>query len=206
MQDLTGRKFGRLTALKFDHRNKKHTYWVCGCECGKQSSVTQNSLCGGKTRSCGCLVGDTQRASHTTYGYTVGHKLSPEYMAWCAMKSRCYNKNDGRYEYYGARGIAVCEEWRKNYVQFLSDMGPRPTKFSIERKNNDGSYAAWNCVWASAKDQVRNRSNTVFVTFNGQQMTLQEACDLVNLPYHTAYKRMWKGRPEEEWFKPSKYA
>lgn len=28
-----------------------------------------------------------------------------------AMKSRCYNKNNIKFERYGNRGIIVCEEW-----------------------------------------------------------------------------------------------
>ena len=30
------------------------------------------------------------------------------------MKARCYNKNRWNYQYYGARGIKNCDEWKNN--------------------------------------------------------------------------------------------
>jgi hypothetical protein len=34
-EDLTGQKFGRLTALDFSHKNKnRKTYWTWQCDCG----------------------------------------------------------------------------------------------------------------------------------------------------------------------------
>ena len=38
-KDITGQKFGKLTALYKDPERPggkgKHTYWICECECGK---------------------------------------------------------------------------------------------------------------------------------------------------------------------------
>jgi hypothetical protein len=39
----------------------------------------------------------------------------PEYIAWKAMKQRCYDPNFIHYRYYGGRGITVCEEWRTDF-------------------------------------------------------------------------------------------
>lgn len=57
--DLTGMKFGKLTALKIDKEeiNKsgtKYTYWLCKCDCNKETSVDGNALRSGHTKSCGC--------------------------------------------------------------------------------------------------------------------------------------------------------
>lgn len=58
MKDLTGQKFGLLTAL-FPFKNKsfkKNEYWWhCQCDCGKQCDVRGYSLTNGYTRSCGCI-------------------------------------------------------------------------------------------------------------------------------------------------------
>lgn len=54
--DLTGLKFGRLTALRrvADDRQKK-AQWLCRCDCGKQVTVRRCSLRDGATQSCKCL-------------------------------------------------------------------------------------------------------------------------------------------------------
>lgn len=51
--NLSGKKFGLLTALTSTHRNKK-TAWNCLCDCGNQCVVQTSDLTAGTTISCGC--------------------------------------------------------------------------------------------------------------------------------------------------------
>lgn len=55
--DLTGRKFGRLTALRpTDRRDRKGSvYWECQCDCGRVAEVTEDALVQKSVMSCGCL-------------------------------------------------------------------------------------------------------------------------------------------------------
>ena len=56
--DLTGKKFGKLTAIERDYSvNKNNAYWKCQCECGNYTSVSSNNLRKVKNgvKSCGCL-------------------------------------------------------------------------------------------------------------------------------------------------------
>ena len=56
--DITGRKFGLLTALfrtKAQDKNNRTYVWTCECLCGNLTNVRLNSLTSGLTRSCGCL-------------------------------------------------------------------------------------------------------------------------------------------------------
>ena len=75
------------------------------------------------------------------------------------MKQRCYNPNNPDFQYYGGRGIRVCERWRTSYKNFIADVGPRPSpKHSIDRyPNNDGDYKKSNCRWATAEQQRNNQ-------------------------------------------------
>ena len=82
------------------------------------------------------------------------HELYP---VWNAMIARCYLPSNPWYSEYGGRGIEVCEVWRKNFLQFLDDMGPRPTGFTLERKDNNLGYYKENCEWVSYSDQNRNQ-------------------------------------------------
>ena len=67
--DLTGKKFGRLTVMKFDKRVKETSknkkiyykyYWKCKCDCGKKTVVLASNLINGNTKSCGCLQKEIQ--------------------------------------------------------------------------------------------------------------------------------------------------
>ena len=56
IDDLTGKKFGKLTVLGLNHKDARgKTYWLCECDCGNQTITGRNHLIGGTTKSCGCL-------------------------------------------------------------------------------------------------------------------------------------------------------
>lgn len=58
--DLTGQKFGRLTAIKIVGKTKQHSIiWECRCDCGNITNVVTGDLKSGHTKSCGCLHLDT---------------------------------------------------------------------------------------------------------------------------------------------------
>lgn len=54
--DISGKQFGRLTAIRRDGSNVHgHVLWDCVCQCGRRSRVEGTSLRKGATKSCGCL-------------------------------------------------------------------------------------------------------------------------------------------------------
>jgi hypothetical protein len=55
--DITGQRFGLLTALESTgRRNKSGSYfWRCRCDCGNICEIPGDKLKGGETKSCGCL-------------------------------------------------------------------------------------------------------------------------------------------------------
>ena len=56
--ELSGRRFGRLTAMKdTGKRFKTSPIWECLCDCGKKKEVTVNHLRGG-VKSCGCALSE----------------------------------------------------------------------------------------------------------------------------------------------------
>jgi len=91
---------------------------------------------------------------------TLRQRWYIEYYTWSAIKARCYNKNASHYNYYGGRGITVCDKWRDSFVAFLLDMGPRPVGYSIDRINSNGNYEPSNCHWVNHKTQMNNTRKT----------------------------------------------
>ena len=63
-QDLTGRRFGLLTAMyPTEQRDKRGSvYWHCICECGNTIDVPAAGLIHAHNRSCGCLKEQNQKA------------------------------------------------------------------------------------------------------------------------------------------------
>ena len=55
-KDLTGQKFGKLTALYPIKKSEKNKYyWTCECDCGNTIEVIGTSLTSKNTQSCGCI-------------------------------------------------------------------------------------------------------------------------------------------------------
>lgn len=59
--DLTGQKFGMLTALEKITKNR-HVYWKCQCECGNFCEKTSQNLRAGKATHCGCQLEKVKKA------------------------------------------------------------------------------------------------------------------------------------------------
>lgn len=125
---------------------------------------------------------------------THGMRDAPEYAIWNGMKQRCHNANYNGYVKYGAKGIYVCDEWRYDFMAFYRDMGPRPSKqHSIEREDNKGPYAPWNCHWATLKEQANNKNRTIIV--NGK--TISEIAEETGLDAKTIRRRYYSGDSPE---------
>lgn len=172
--DRTGRKYGRLTAVR-RVENDKHgnAQWECLCNCGAVVIVDSCRLATGNTNSCGCLSRELSSARLTERSTTHGLSNTRTYKVWAGMRKRCRNPNDIAYCYYGGRGIKVCERWMK-FENFLADMGEVPEGMSIERLDVNGDYCPENCVWLPNSEQRKNVRNNVHVVYEGEKMILAD--------------------------------
>ena len=172
--DLTGKRFGKLVveSLAVCGPRKK---WNCVCDCGSRHIARQNNLISGDARSCGCL--------HVKHGFAKHDQRAPEYVAWQNMRRRV--RTYARY-----RGITICRRWLK-FENFLADMGKRPSpELSIERKNNRGPYAPWNCIWATRSTQQNNRRVCVYLTIGGRRLTVTQWAREAGMTRVTLQKRL----------------
>jgi len=113
------------------------------------------------------------------------------YNVWKSMKSRCFNRNDARWERYGGRGITLCDNWSEDFQAFYNwatTHGYRDD-LTIDRIDNDGNYCPENCRWANNKTQCRNRISNIDITIGNSTRTLTEWCEIFCVDYKTVYAR-----------------
>jgi hypothetical protein len=108
------------------------------------------------------------------------------------MHDRCRNPRSTYYESYGGRGIRVCERWQA-FEAFYADMGERPLGKSLERLDNDGPYAPWNCEWGTRAQQARNKRNNRLLTYMGKTQCLAAWAEELNLNRNTLRTRVSRG-------------
>jgi hypothetical protein len=185
-----GSRFARLVVLREDPQSAYgRIRWICQCDCGTVCSVASSPLRTGRTNSCGCWQRVAGALARRTHGLT---EKVPEYQVWLGMRGRCLNQNIWNYHKYGGRGITICPEWG-DFARFYADMGPRPSpKHSIDRVDNDGPYAKANCRWATATEQVRNRSITRRYVSDGLALTLKEWAEKTGISKNTLGARIFR--------------
>lgn len=75
IKDLTGMKFGKLTALeRLDEKIGTSYAWRCICECGNETKVSANALLRGGTKSCGCGKIEAVKENIRKYGGVVDYQ------------------------------------------------------------------------------------------------------------------------------------
>lgn len=183
--DLLGRRFGSLLVVAAAQSIRGHAYWLCRCDCGRQSMVAAQYMIGGDTKSCGCLKAPFS-GRHNTAMYRI----------WSGVISRCTSPGTSRYTYYGGRGIKVCPRWLV-YENFVADMGERPPGMQLDRIDNDGDYEPSNCRWATRNEQQRNKRSSRILVVRGKRMTLVEASERFDIRAGTILKRLQLGWPDE---------
>lgn len=191
IEDITGKKFGYLTAIKYVGKSKgNQTLWECQCECGNKVVIHKQNLISGHTKSCGCLNRKVASERLKTHGDT-NKRI---YRIWHDMMYRCYSEKHKSYCYYGGKGISVCDEW-KNYSCFKewAFKNGYEDSLSIDRIDSNGNYEPSNCRWVDNIVQGNNTSRNLVFTVNGETDTLSNLCRKYNVSYSLAHNRIRNG-------------
>ena len=121
--------------------------------CGKK--VTKQLSNGNNAQSCGCMRYIIIAKKVTQHG---GYKTTL-FSRWSGIRTRCYNKKDHSYKYWGSRGIKMCKEWKNDFVAFRdwALLNGYKKDLQIDRINNDGDYTPENCRWVTSATNAQNR-------------------------------------------------
>lgn len=167
MIDHNGRKFGRLTVIKYLGTRR----WLCKCDCGASKEVGTQKLTSGNTASCGCLRREMATSNATIHGQ-CGSAL---YSMWMNMKQRCGNPLASHYGEYGGRGIRVCDEWLE-FTVFMAwaIANGFNSVLQLDRRENSGPYSPGNCRFVTRDVNINNTRAVKRVVIFGETKTLTQ--------------------------------
>lgn len=194
VNDIIGKKFGKLTVLSFNHKKQIFTknnikngykyFYLCICECGNKTIVSRHHLLFKHTQSCGCLTSIHNHSNSRIYRILNG------------IKQRCYNPNKPKYKNYGGRGITVCQEWQDDFMNFYNwaMANGYADNLTIDRIDVNGNYEPSNCRWITQKTQQNNRTNNHLLTFKNETHSINEWAEILNIK-----REIIKGRLSLGW-------
>ena len=175
MKDITGQKFGKLTAIKPMGSSGTRTYWLFKCDCGNEKVLRIQNVVypSSKTKSCDCVRRNLSEKYH-------GMGNTRFYSIYRNMRNRCEWEKSPSYKYYGGRGIKCrwysFEKFRDDmyelYLTHVAEHGERNT--TIDRIESDKDYNKENWRWATPLIQSRNRQVVRPISFGGQTMLLTD--------------------------------
>lgn len=180
MKDLINQKFGKLTVLENLPRSRKR----CICDCGNICEVDTNHLITGHTQSCGCL----QKEKNSTINGLSKTRL---HKIWESMHARCECKKHESYKIY--KDKKICEEWHRipykrkqdgflNFYNWATNNGYNDN-LSLDRIDNSKGYCPENCRWTTTKEQAKNTTQNVNITYQGKTQCLKAWCEELGLSY-----------------------
>lgn len=111
-------------------------------------------------KHCFAKYVSSQSPKHVKHGLSI----HPIYQSYKNMVNRCYNQNAPQYQYYGAKGIRVCDKWldkEKGLLSFFSwSVQNNWSKgLQIDRIDNKGNYEPGNAQWITQLQNLQKMEN-----------------------------------------------
>lgn len=176
-KDMTGERYGSLTVIRKVERpeylrDMQTCFWECECDCGNRLIASRKTLVNGKVRRCKkCRIKFLKEK-----GKQKGMAGTRIYRIWHNIIHRCDNPKARSYKNYGAKGIKYCASWGE-FKNFYKDMIPTyQDGLQIDRIDNSKGYCPENCRWVTPKENSRNKTTNVYLTWNGKRMLIIDWC------------------------------
>lgn len=148
--DPIGQKFNRLTILSRVKYEKGHIFYKCECDCGSVIVTTRNNILRGNSTQCNSC-GDVGRKVNNVVNCANENHYT--YNSYRSMVLRCS-------EFDRYKNVPICDRWLEDsigFLNFLEDMGQRPTNHTLDRIDNSKGYELSNCRWSTVSVQNHNK-------------------------------------------------
>jgi len=114
-------------------------------------------------------VGDPFYPSRAGVGFIGNYKIASEldenlYKVWSHMLDRCYNPECKEYEFYGNKGVFVCNRWL-SFERFIADVKNlpnwrdkklNPKNYQLDKDYyHSNCYSADTCVWLKSDENKK---------------------------------------------------
>lgn len=210
IEDFLWKKLRRLEII--NHYKKLDMPYVdCKCDCWNiKKWIYLGSIKNWTVKSCWCLkkeYGESWKSALKHWESCLKTWRTRFYRIWVGMKWRCYIKSDNAYSTYGARGIVICDRWRKfelfkedmyeSYMKHVEQYWEKNT--TIDRHYNDWNYDPWNCKWATPKEQANNKKNNLFILYEWKEYPIAEAKKMLWLDDYQIRKTFLPYKKTKEW-------
>lgn len=133
-KDLSGKRFGRLVAIKISNKPSSRSLWTCQCDCGKIHDVLAQSLIPGIQKSCGCLRDEVASATGKSTA-THGMTRTPRWSTWNRML-----------RFAKSKGIRVCHGLRSHPDAIFDILPEKPIKHTVRLINDSGYFSCGVCA------------------------------------------------------------
>ena len=178
-----GEVHGIYTIIDMLDKKDKHGHWIyksrCN-ECGFEMLSHYGQVAGKKSKTKNCLhlraSGDKIMHRHIWVHKRLGHIFRN-------MISRCYNQNDKNYEYYGAKGIGIYQEWLDNpklFEEWSLENG-YDNNLTIDRIESNKDYSPDNCRWIPLMENARRAGSVNWITINNETLTGRQWAEKLGL-------------------------
>lgn len=169
-KDISGEKFGDLTAIRFVKRVNQRTFWLCRCKCGGSKVVLTGALQSGNTRSCGCL----------RLGAKFINRRFGKLIVFARSKKDCH----GHYQWFckcdcgGTCSYASSELHRRKktiscgcnefVARSIATRSHGHTRTTPGKPSPSKAYNSWRGMW----DRCSNKSHIGFKYYGGRGVTV----------------------------------
>ena len=99
------------------------------------------------------------------------------------------------YEYYGERGISVCQEWKDSFQAFYewSINNGYKENLTIDRIETNENYCPENCRWTTMKEQNYNRRTSHKFEIDGVVYGMRELSSKIGISEQLIQSRLDHG-------------